>query len=96
MASGDSAGMSEARKREKLPNHWLTIVPPEGAGGPGADPVISIDSGLLVALPKLSVISTVKSLVSATVGVPVIAPVDASRDRPAGSDPDGTDHVFGV
>jgi hypothetical protein len=47
-----------------------------------------------VALESLTCI--VKIEVAAVVGVPVIAPVDAVRFNPAGSDPDETLQLYGV
>ena len=43
--------------------------------------------------PALSVTRAVKLYLPAVVGVPEIAPVDGSSDRPAGSDPDDIDHL---
>jgi hypothetical protein len=43
----------------------------------------------------LSLTSTVKLELPTAVGVPPIAPVDASKDKPAGSEPALTDHVYG-
>jgi len=49
-----------------------------------------------VALPAAFAALTVNSNVLATVGVPVIAPVDALRLRPVGSAPVVIDQVIGV
>ena len=56
-------------------------------------PLIVIDSALVAVAPTLSVTFRVKFVVPAVVGVPVIAPVLASRLNPAGSDPGDSDHV---
>ena len=44
----------------------------------------------------LSVTRSVKFEVPAVVGVPVIAPVEAFNDRPAGKLPTTVAHVYGV
>ena len=49
-----------------------------------------------VALPTEFVALTIMSDAPATVGVPVIAPVDAFRLRPVGNEPVVIDHVIGV
>ena len=49
-----------------------------------------------VTFPPEFVALTVKSDAPTTVGVPVIAPVDAFRLRPVGSEPVVTDQVIGV
>ena len=43
-----------------------------------------------------SVIFTVKLAAPEAVGVPLIAPLDAFKVSPAGSDPTEMDHVYGV
>jgi len=51
---------------------------------------------LIVALPAVLVALTVKLYESADVGMPVIAPVDAFKFKPAGSEPPDIDQVIGV
>jgi hypothetical protein len=50
------------------------------------------DSAFDAVADVLSVTRTVKFAVTAVVGVPVIAPVDALRVRPAGNEPEVIDH----
>ena len=51
---------------------------------------------MLALAPLASVTCTVKLLVPAVVGVPLISPVDALRPNPAGNVPVDIDHVTGV
>jgi hypothetical protein len=55
----------------------------------------SIDSSWLTDLSSVPVALTVKVRVPSTVGVPVIRPVVAFSDRPLGSVPAVTVHVYG-
>ena len=57
---------------------------------------IVIDNAWVAVAPLLSVTCTVKLLVPATVGVPLITPADALRERPAGSVPTVILHIYGV
>jgi hypothetical protein len=51
-----------------------------------------ISAGELAA-PEESVTSTVKEKVPASVGVPLISPVEAFKSRPGGNEPSTIDHV---
>lgn len=55
--------------------------------------MILIERGCVAVPPALSVTWTVKLDKPAVVGVPVIAPLVAFRERPAGSDPLLTVHL---
>ena len=59
-------------------------------------PNIVIASALLAVAPFASVTCTVKLLVPAAVGVPLITPIDVFRLKPAGSVPESIPHVYGV
>ena len=50
----------------------------------------------IVALPATFVALTVKLYLSADVGMPVIATVDAFKFKPTGSEPPDIDQVIGV
>jgi hypothetical protein len=56
-------------------------------------PLIAIDSACVALAPTPSVTFTVKLDVPEAVGVPVTAPVEAVRERPAGSAPAEIDQV---
>jgi hypothetical protein len=62
----------------------------EGTVGAGA---IVMLSAFEAVWPTLSVTFTVKENVPATVGVPLITPVDDAKVRPAGKLPDVIDHA---
>src|SRR5436190_18910099 len=53
-------------------------------------------SALLALLERESVALTVKLLVAIAVGAPLITPVLAFSDTPAGNDPKVTDQVYGA
>ena len=55
-----------------------------------------IESACVAVRDPLSVTRTVKFEVAAVVGVPVIAPDDASKDKPAGKVPTVTAQLYGV
>ncbi|CAB4886201.1 unannotated protein [freshwater metagenome] len=59
----------------------------------GIAPFTVMLSGLALVRPTPSVAVTVKLLVAAVVGVPLIRPVDEARLSPAGSEPPVTLHV---
>jgi len=69
---------------------------------PGRDVVVTVGISVMtilrfiVAFPAVFVALTVKLYVSADVGMPVIAPVDAFKFRPAGRLPLVTVQVIGV
>src|SRR5438132_2137611 len=70
----------------------------------GNGDVVVIDSGLLIvtvyawvaSLAALSLTCTVKVVVAAVVGVPLMTPVPDTMVRPAGNDPTEIDHVKGA
>ena len=94
-----------------LINHVYGGVPPEKLrfceypipGAPaGRDAVVMLSSGLIVmarafaaVAVAMSFIWTVKLEVAAAPGVPVMEPAGEFRDKPAGSAPPLTDHVYG-
>ena len=55
-----------------------------------------IESACVAVRDPLSVTPTVKFDVPAAVGVPVIAPDEAFKDKPAGRVPVAIDHVYGA
>jgi hypothetical protein len=55
-----------------------------------------MESALVAVALTLSVTLAVKLEVPPVVGVPVIAPVEATRESPAGRLPEASDHVSGV
>lgn len=57
---------------------------------------VKVAAATLPPLPELSVAVIVNVCGPATVGVPVMAPLDGSRLRPSGSAPPVTDHVYGA
>ena len=73
---------------------------------PGRDVVVTNGGCAIVAttilnafVPVLfaaSVACTLNDAVPAVVGVPVICPVELFSERPAGKEPEVTDHVYGV
>jgi hypothetical protein len=58
--------------------------------------LIVIDRAFVAEAPRLSVICAVNGYAPVAVGVPVIAPLDATRDSPAGRTPEGIDQARGV
>ncbi len=56
----------------------------------------TIESAFVAVAATLSVTIAVKLEVPDVVGVPVMAPVPATRESPAGSVPEEIDHVYGV
>ena len=75
---------------ELLPLLVPVTVTPVGATTKTKD-ALAVSAGL-----ELSLAWTVKSLVPEAVGVPLIAPVEASRLNPAGRLPPLIDHVYGA
>jgi hypothetical protein len=55
--------------------------------------LIQIDRASVAVSPLLSVTTALKLYVPSVVGVPEIAPVDESSDRPVGNAPDDIDQL---